>query len=90
MSLFAHTIVFLCLCVRVCLFGSHLFLESIASLEKLLGFYAKDPAGAKATKEELDRERNLLTSLRARIAEIEGPSSVSFVVVVCDLFCLVC
>lgn len=46
--------------------------ESVASLERLLQFYAKDPAGAKGTREELDKERQLVASLEARVAELQA------------------
>ncbi len=46
--------------------------KTVASLEKLLGFYAKDPSGAASTKVQLDVERAALQSLQLRISELQA------------------
>ncbi len=63
-------------CFRVSSFRSFAVVfaraEAVESLEKLMGFYAKDPVGAKATQGQLATEREQFASLTARVAELEA------------------
>ena len=45
--------------------------KAVESLEKLLGFYQKDPAGAEKIRPQVEKERASLDSLRERVAELE-------------------
>ncbi len=49
--------------------------KTVASLEKLLGFYAKDPTGAASTRVQLDKEKDVLRQLQVRIAELRNSLS---------------